>query len=87
MMAILWFESGIHRVHRVERRCIMTNGKKENPRDPWLSVFCPDDACLTEEEYLSLASSWKAHDERRGAWLEVFCPDDRCTAETPTKLV
>lgn len=65
----------------------MTTGKNDQKRDPWLSVFCPDEACLTEEEHLSIASSRPAHAERRGAWLEVFCPEDSCLAETPTKVV
>jgi len=65
----------------------MTTGKKDQPRDPWLSVFCPEDACMNEEEYLSLASSWAAQTERGDSWLKVFCPEDRCSAETPTNVV
>jgi hypothetical protein len=65
----------------------MTIHKKDHPRDLWLDTFCPDDACLAEEEHLEIASLEAAAAKRDDAWLEVFCPEDRCAAEAPTNVV
>ena len=65
----------------------MTIHKKDHPRDLWLDTFCPDDACLAEEEHLAVASLEAADAKRDDAWLEVFCPEDRCAAEAPTNVV
>ena len=65
----------------------MTIHKKDHPRDLWLDTFCPDDACLAEEEHLEVASLEAADAKRDGAWLEGFCPEERCAAEAPTNVV
>ena len=65
----------------------MTIHKKDHPRDLWLDTFCPDDACLAEEEHLAVASLEAADTKRDEAWLEVFCPEDRCAAEAPSNIV
>jgi len=65
----------------------MSTEKNDHQRDPWLRVFCPDKACLTEEEQLSVPAVEPTPVERQGAWLGTFCPDKRCEAETPTNVV
>jgi hypothetical protein len=58
----------------------MTADKK----DRWLKVFCPQDACLAEEERLDLPTPAQA--EAQSEWLEIFCPEESCEVITPTQL-
>lgn len=53
-------------------------------KSKWLNIFCPEDACLAEEERFSLPTCevTEEHDE----WLEVFCPQDSCEVTSPTQL-
>ena len=62
---------------------------ENSPRqgDPWLSVFCSGDTCLTEEEQIAMPSSGRPSDKTQNRWLEVFCPEDHCEADTPTRVV
>lgn len=64
----------------------MTNEMHHHKNDPWLRVFCPEDACLTEEEHVVVSASMGSGAGGDSAWHEVFCPEDRCEAETPTQL-
>jgi hypothetical protein len=58
----------------------MTDRKK----DKWLKVFCPEDACMAEEERFTPSSSEaEAKDDK---WLELFCPEDSCEITSPTQL-
>ena len=54
-------------------------------KDKWLEVFCPDDACLAEEERISLPVS-REDAEERSAWLRLFCPAHSCEVTSPTHL-
>lgn len=55
-----------------------------NKKDRWLKVFCPEDACLAEEERIDLPASAQA--EEHSEWLEIFCPEQACEVITPTQL-
>ena len=52
--------------------------------DIWLDIFCPEDACLAEEERIALNTCGKAED--RDGLLEVFCPEESCEISSPTQL-
>ena len=55
-----------------------------NKKDRWLKVFCPEDACLAEEERIDLPTPAKT--EEHSQWLEIFCPEESCEVVTPTQL-
>ena len=65
----------------------MATENKANQRDPWLGIFCPAQACLTEEEQVKIPSSRTTLSQRPSAWLGIFCPEDRCAVDTPTHIV
>jgi hypothetical protein len=52
--------------------------------DKWLNVFCPDDACLTDEEHMALPTSEQA--KTRSDWQELFCPQESCEVTSATQL-
>lgn len=56
----------------------------DNKKSKWLKVFCPEDACLAEEERIDLPASAEA--EEHSEWLEIFCPEQSCEVITPTQL-
>jgi hypothetical protein len=56
----------------------------DRKKDKWLKVFCPEDACLREEERIVLPASEET--EEHSVWLEVFCPEDSCEITSPTQL-
>lgn len=56
----------------------------DHKKSKWLTVFCPDDACLTEEERISLPEPEAV--EKRTVWLEIFCPENSCEVTSPTQL-
>ena len=56
----------------------------DHKKDRWLKVFCPEDACLAEEERIDLPKS--AKQEEHSEWLEIFCPEESCEVLTPTQL-
>ena len=56
----------------------------DHKKSKWLKVFCPEDACLAEEERVSLPVSEET--EEHSEWLEVFCPQDTCEINSPTQL-
>jgi hypothetical protein len=55
----------------------------EIKKDIWLKIFCPDDACLTEEERIALPESDKG--EKHDEWLEIFCPENSCEITSPSQ--
>ena len=55
-----------------------------NKKDRWLKVFCPEDACLAEEERFDPPTPAKA--EEHSQWLEIFCPEESCEVITPSQL-
>jgi len=65
----------------------MTRDNPKNQSDPWLGIFCPEEACLREEEHIAMPSSPASRSDDDSAWLGIFCPEDRCHAETPTQVV
>ena len=60
---------------------------KDHRKDPWLRVFCPEDACLSEEEKVSPSQSRVTDTDKHSTWLDTFCPEDSCQADTPTSVV
>jgi len=56
----------------------------DRKKDRWLKVFCPEDACLAEEERLDLPTSTQA--ETQSKWLKIFCPEQSCEVVLPTQL-
>jgi hypothetical protein len=57
---------------------------EHNHNSRWLSVFCPDDNCLTEEEHIMMSPP--ASEDDRSLWLDVFCPEQRCEISSPSQL-
>ena len=55
----------------------------DRKKDKWLKLFCPEDACLTEEERIVLPASEET--EEHSAWLEVFCPGQALPHPHPGK--
>ena len=70
----------------------------ERTNDKWLKTFCPEDACLAEEERFDtpevqaqgkdddIDREDQDQDEDKSTWLEVFCPEASCEIEEPTQL-
>ena len=52
----------------------------------WLEVFCPDDACFTEEERPRVPVFCEDPKAKKSLWLDVFCPESRCEVDTSTGL-
>lgn len=55
-------------------------------KDKWLKTFCPEDACLTEEERIHLPTPNEEKTEEKSAWQETFCPQDSCQITSPSKV-
>jgi hypothetical protein len=60
--------------------------KSCSDRGVWLEIFCPDDACMTEEERISLPVFCEDPHVKKTVALELFCPGDSCEVVEPTKL-
>jgi hypothetical protein len=56
----------------------------DRKEDKWLNVFCPEDACLTDEERIARPTSSKTTEHSE--WLELFCPQESCEITSPTQL-
>ena len=52
----------------------------------WLELFCPDDACFTEEERVRIPVFCEDPQAKKSLWLDLFCPDDSCAVAESTKL-
>jgi hypothetical protein len=52
----------------------------------WLEVFCPDDACFTEEERFRVPVYCEDPKAKKSLWLDVFCPDSSCEADASSKV-
>jgi hypothetical protein len=52
--------------------------------DRWLKVFCPEDACMAEEERFTPPASEET--VKGDKWLELFCPEDSCEITESTQL-
>ena len=55
-------------------------------RGVWLELFCPDDACLSEEERFSIPVFCEDTKVKDSIFFELFCPDDSCDVFEPTRL-
>jgi len=56
----------------------------DQKKDKWLKVFCPEDACMAEEERFTPPVSEAASEGN--LWHELFCPEDACEITSPTQL-
>jgi hypothetical protein len=61
---------------------------KKSRQEPglWPELFCPDDACLTEEERCSIPVFCKDPKVKKNAFLELFCPGGSCEVVESTRL-
>ena len=55
-------------------------------RGVWLELFCPDDACLREEERINIPVFCKDPNAGKKLWLKLFCPEDSCEVHQATQL-
>ncbi|MCF8145514.1 MAG: hypothetical protein K9N21_16500 [Deltaproteobacteria bacterium] len=55
-------------------------------RGVWLELFCPDDACLMEEERIKLPVFCDRPEHDHSLWLEIFCPGGSCEVTEATNL-
>lgn len=55
-------------------------------RGVYLELFCPDDACLMEEERLSIPVFCEDPKEKKSVFLDLFCPGDSCEVVESTRL-
>ena len=55
-------------------------------RGVWLEVFCPEDACFTEEERVRIPVFCEDPKAKKSLWLDVFYPDSRCEIDESTRL-
>ena len=55
-------------------------------RGVWLDVFCPDDACFTEEERVRIPVFCEDPKAKKSLWLDIFCPGESCEVSESTKL-
>ena len=64
--------------HAFEKSC--------QERGVWLELFCPDDACLTEEERFSIPVFCEDPKVKKNVFLDLFCPGDNCEVVESTRL-
>ena len=57
----------------------------QSKQSKWLKVFCPEEACLREEERTSSTASSDPY-EHRSAWLALFCPQSSCEFTASSQL-
>jgi len=55
-------------------------------RGVWLELFCPDDACLTEEERFSIPVFCEDPKVKKNVFLDLFCPGGSCEVVESTSL-
>jgi hypothetical protein len=55
-------------------------------RGVWLEIFCPDDACFTEEERVQIPVFCEDPEAKKKLWLNLFCPGDSCEVDEATDL-
>jgi hypothetical protein len=47
----------------------------------WIEVACPDGACSTEGDKITLPAGGMVPEESKGIWLSLFCPENQCLIE------
>ena len=52
----------------------------------WIEVPCPENACSTEGDKITLPAGGVVGGEKKGLWLNLFCPEDQCMFEQPSAL-
>ncbi len=55
-------------------------------RGIWLELFCPDDACLTEQEQMKVPVFCENKDHDHSLFVDLFCPDGTCEPTEPTDI-
>ena len=55
-------------------------------RGVWLELFCPDDACFTEEERVSIPVFCEDPNAGKKLWLKLFCPGGDCEINEASQL-
>ena len=55
-------------------------------RGVWLELFCPDNACFSEEERTKIPVFCKDPNAGKKLWLKLFCPDGSCDVSSSTQL-
>lgn len=55
-------------------------------RGAWLDLFCPDDACLRDEERINVPMFCSAPETVKDPWLDIFCPAGSCEIIEATNL-
>ncbi|HEX5682370.1 MAG TPA: hypothetical protein VFX82_16180 [Desulfobacterales bacterium] len=63
-----------------------TFAKECKDKGIWLELFCPDDACLLEEERIKLPVFCENPKHDHSLWLDIFCPGGSCEVTDSTKL-
>jgi hypothetical protein len=56
----------------------------QSKQSKWLKVFCPEEACLREEERIGSTASGPS--DRRSSWLALFCPQSGCEFTAASQL-
>jgi adenylate cyclase len=51
-----------------------------------LELFCPDDACFTEEEHVQIPIFCEDPKVEKKLWLNLFCPGGSCEIDEATRL-
>lgn len=52
----------------------------------WLEVQCPEEACITGRDTITLSVKGAGKREEAGIWLRLFCPDKSCVITEPSNL-
>jgi hypothetical protein len=74
-----------------EKRSELTEKEKEfekscQDRGVWLEIFCPDDACMAEEERIGIPVFCEDPKMKKRFFFELFCPEDSCLVTSPSQL-
>jgi hypothetical protein len=57
----------------------------ENQQGTWEKVFCPENACMSEEERIDLPTGGTPP-ANKDTWVEAFCPEEACEITSPSNL-
>lgn len=79
------------RVLTEEEQGTLTEAEKKfegscKSRGVWLELFCPDNACFTEEERVNIPVFCEDPNAKRKLWLDLFCPGGSCEVDEASKL-
>ena len=54
-------------------------------RGVWLELFCPDNACFTEDERVDIPVFCTDPNAGKKLWLKLFCPGGSCNVTSSTE--